>query len=345
VGSARLGSDSGLARLAHMVTWAPASWARGAVYVGRTRGLGRPKRVVFAGLTRAKRRPACISMRQREAWGRRWAPVRGSARGVLRVMPGARYVYRLDDICPEMDWIRFHQHMDLFGAFGAVPLLGVIPDNRDDVIRCGAARPGFWDMVGRLRSEGLAEVAQHGYQHLLHPRPLGLASRLCEIDCASEFTGLTYETQHARIAAGKAIMDQHALGTDVWMAPNHTFDRNTLRALADLGFGAVTDGHGIHPYRRAHLVFVPQQFGTVRRFPVGIVTICLHPSWATDNDVNRLRAHLSSGAHSIPFSQARSAVRGQLASFENRLLGAALFAARVGRAVRRRRRWRRDADR
>ena len=44
------------------------------------------------------------------------------------------------------------------------------------------------------------------------------------------------------------------------MAPGHSFDKNTLRALKECGFRYVTDGFGDAPYLREGLTFLPISF-------------------------------------------------------------------------------------
>jgi hypothetical protein len=60
------------------------------------------------------------------------------------------------------------------------------------------------------------------------------------------------------------------------MAPSHSFDQATLRALGVLQFEAITDGYGIYPYRIGRLMAVPQLFGATLNFGVGVYTVCLH---------------------------------------------------------------------
>ena len=44
----------------------------------------------------------------------------------------------------------------------------------------------------------------------------------------------------------------------VFMAPSHSFDADTLRALRDLDFTSITDGFGFYPYDLHGLTAVPQ---------------------------------------------------------------------------------------
>ena len=42
------------------------------------------------------------------------------------------------------------------------------------------------------------------------------------------------------------------------MAPSHSFDKNTLVSLNQLGFTSITDGYGFFPYKNNGITFVPQ---------------------------------------------------------------------------------------
>ena len=62
------------------------------------------------------------------------------------------------------------------------------------------------------------------------------------------------------------------------MAPGHSFDKNTLRALKECGFRFVTDGFGDAPYLREGLAFLPISF--LRRQELkkenGVTTFVVH---------------------------------------------------------------------
>ena len=52
----------------------------------------------------------------------------------------------------------------------------------------------------------------------------------------SEFAGLDYLTQYIKILKGKEILENNGIETNVFMAPSHSFDDLTVRALHRLGF-------------------------------------------------------------------------------------------------------------
>jgi predicted deacetylase len=205
----------------------------------------------------------------------------------------AQYIFRMDDITPTMDSGRFWAILNLFIKHGVQPLLGVVPDNRDPALNRQTPDPAFWDTMRSLQDSQAVAIAQHGYQHILSPRPgaamLGASMGIREV---SEFAGETYRDQVFKISEGTRILRSHGLETSYWMAPNHSFDETTLRALVDLGFTAVTDGIALYPFRYAGLTFVPQQAWQPRWMPFGVQTICIHSNEITPHDVKKIRLFL-----------------------------------------------------
>ena len=81
------------------------------------------------------------------------------------------------------------------------------------------------------------------------------------------------------------------------MAPSHSFDRNTLKALVDLEFIAISDGYGFFPYRKHGIVFVPQLFSTPKKFIPGISTICIHINNMSEDQVQTLLNFVKENKH------------------------------------------------
>jgi hypothetical protein len=205
----------------------------------------------------------------------------------------AQYIFRMDDITPTMDFGRFWAILGLFIRHGVQPLLGVVPDNRDPALNRDNPNPHFWNMLRELHERKLVEIAQHGYQHILASRPgAALLGPTLGIREVSEFAGESYLDQAFKISEGKRILRTYGITTRFWMAPNHSFDDNTLRALVDLGFTAVTDGIALYPFLYRGLVFVPQQSWQPRWMPCGVQTICIHSNEITPADVKKIRLFL-----------------------------------------------------
>ena len=201
-------------------------------------------------------------------------------------MKRSQYLFRLDDICPTMDWRRLGQLESLFSQFNIKPIIGSVPDNQDPALVVGASQPGFWVYMRQLKKKGWV-VAQHGYQHIYKTKDSGIL----KINQRSEFAGLPYDEQYQAISAGQAILKKHLGEAPTWwMAPAHSFDATTCQVLKNLSYTHLTDGVALYPFTTLGLTWVPQQLWQPRRMPFGIWTICLHPNTMKDADIHRLRS-------------------------------------------------------
>lgn len=190
-----------------------------------------------------------------------------------------RFIVRFDDICPGMHWGNFQRFEDFFATDRRIkPLLGVVPENRDPKLTVQAERKDFWSQVRHWRDLGWT-LAQHGYTHEYALNDGGIL----KVGNKSEFAGLPYAMQYSKLAQGQRILKEQGVWQPYFMAPSHSFDYDTLRALKSLGFAAITDGYGVYPYELGGIVAVPQLFATPRHFGFGIYTLCLH--------VNTMSAH------------------------------------------------------
>jgi len=216
----------------------------------------------------------------------------------------ARYIFRMDDITPTMDWNKFWSLLSLFMNHGVKPLLGIVPDNRDPKLNIRAPHPHFWDIMRHLQERDLVDFSQHGYQHTLEHRPgAALLGTRFGIKEMSEFAGEPYTSQLHKIRAGKKILEEQGIRTSYWMAPNHSFDRPTLRALRESGFTAITDGIALFPFMLEGLLCVPQQTWYPRWMPFGVQTICLHSNDITPSMVQSIRRFLRRPFHFSRFSR------------------------------------------
>jgi predicted deacetylase len=224
---------------------------------------------------------------------------------------GARFIYRMDDIAPCMDWEQFWKFINLFKEYNVKPLLGIVPDNKDPELAVGMENKDFWEIIRGLKANDIVEIAQHGYMHKVsETNAKGVLGAQYGFNSLSEFAGLSYETQYNMIKSGMEILRKAGLSTDIWMAPCHSFDRVTLAALKDLGFKFVTDGIALYPFTEDGLIFIPQQVWKPKHFPFGILTICLHINNADDKLFNDVKKHIMSGAEIISFSDIKEPPQG-----------------------------------
>jgi len=188
----------------------------------------------------------------------------------------ARYLLRIDDLCPVVrrePWLRLAALID---ELHLKPILAVVPDNRDPELCTGSPDESFWGQIHDLRRKGAA-IALHGYRHL----PWSRARSLVPLHDESEFAGVCALTQRTWIRAGLKILRGHGLDATLWVAPQHGFDGNTLGALRAEGISILSDGFARRPFLRGGLTWIPQQlWGPVEKHS-GLWTICLHPNTIT----------------------------------------------------------------
>lgn len=190
--------------------------------------------------------------------------------------------FRLDDITPDMDWDKFYRVKAIFNKYDVKPLIGVVPDNRDPELKKGQLRPDFWEVVKSLKKSGWS-VAMHGTRHIYETKHSGMFG----LKKASEFAGLPYRVQYDKLEEGMEILKKNGITTDIFMAPGHTFDKKTLKALKKLGFNYVSDGYMDVPCRYKGLTFIPCR-RSEPGLSTGMDTICLHPNELEEGDYREL---------------------------------------------------------
>lgn len=188
-----------------------------------------------------------------------------------------RYLLRLDDICPTMDWGAWDPFERAMDDAGVRPLVAVIPDNQDPEFRVGPANPDFWDRARAWQAKGWS-VGVHGYRHEQATRDGGLLA----LNERSEFAGLPAAEQGAKLERALAVFARERVKPDAWVAPWHSFDAATKAALAGRGLRVISDGFSVLPYRDDDgLLWVPSQLWRFRRMPFGVWTVCWHHrDWA-----------------------------------------------------------------
>lgn len=197
---------------------------------------------------------------------------------------------RLDDITPDMDWERFLKFKELLDCYQIQPLIGVVPDNRDENLKGKeeTGHPEFWDYIGKLKDRGWT-IAMHGCRHTYTTKKGGLFP----LNHFSEFAGISYERQLEMLLEGKRLLREKGIETDLFMAPAHSYDKNTLKALKQAGFRALTDGFGSSPYKWQDMIFYPISFQLKRSFrrKDGYTTMVVHTGTVSDKDLERYHAY------------------------------------------------------
>lgn len=97
----------------------------------------------------------------------------------------------------------------------------------------------------------------HGYYHIFDSNVRGIVNTSAK----SEYAGHSYQKQFEKIKNGKDILLNHGIKTDIFFAPAHSYDENTLKALAANGFKYISDGKSKKPFYRHGILCIPCRSG------------------------------------------------------------------------------------
>lgn len=191
-----------------------------------------------------------------------------------------KILIRIDDVCPTMNWEQFEKAIKLMDALNIKPLIGVIPDCKDSDLMICDARNDFWNYIKDLQQRGYT-IAMHGLYHTFNSHYRGnIVSRH-----DSEFAGLSLDTQVHMIQTGKEILNKHGINTQIFFAPGHSYDDNTIKALSICGFKYLSDGKSYKAYKKEGIKLLPCRTGGVPRLYYGKYhTAVFHThEWAWNN--------------------------------------------------------------
>lgn len=208
---------------------------------------------------------------------------------------------RLDDISTYMNLEKFEKVRKILMENKIAPLIGVIPFSPEGDVVQGEARMDYMAYIHGLRSEGWV-CALHGCNHVYTTSEMGIFP----LNDFSEFAGVPYKEQLSKIRRGKEQLESLGIITDIFMAPAHTFDRNTIRALKKCGITKITDGFGSKPYKFAGMVFYPiarRRKDCISMKP-GYTTMVLHTETMTDEEIEQFGEMIRENrSHFINYSE------------------------------------------
>ncbi len=208
-------------------------------------------------------------------------------------------LFRLDDICPSMNAQNFQRIQDLFHKYDIKPLLGIVPENKDEKLNYGEMDSDFWKTIKILEKEGWS-LAMHGVNHVYDSKDAGLVSGRKK----SEFSGHGYNKQYNKISIGKKILNGHGIDTNIFFAPGHSYDTNTIKALYKNGFRFISDGRSHDCYEKDGIRFIPCRKYGYDSSSSGIITICLHINSYSEKEFVELETFiLANKAEIIAYSE------------------------------------------
>ena len=183
-------------------------------------------------------------------------------------------------------WAKMERILDLYRI---KPIFGIIPCNRDEsLISTYTKNTDFWDLVHQWIKKGWTP-AMHGYEH----RYVTHSGGINPVNNQSEFACLPLEEQAIKIKAGYELMLMHSVYPEIFFAPSHTFDANTLKAIREeTPIRVISDTIAIDIYKEKDFFFIPQQCGAFRKLPFRVITGCYHPNTMGEHDFLSLELFL-----------------------------------------------------
>ena len=188
---------------------------------------------------------------------------------------------RLDDIAENMNWDLMKKSELLFEKYGIKPVLGVIPNNKDNELLSYPKKNYFWKQIRIWRDKGW-EIAMHGSTHVYDK--ISKNGDYFGYGGKSEFCGHPLEIQMSRIKDGLKKFDDEKIKIRSFYAPNHTYDENTFASLKNFEINVVIDGYGLMPYIENDIKFIPQLFYKIFMLPFGIQATQIHLNYWNQKD-------------------------------------------------------------
>lgn len=205
------------------------------------------------------------------------------------------YLIRLDDAAQNWNWENWYKIEKILDKHNVCPIFGIIPNNEDAMLLELPEDSDFFNKVNMWIKKGWTP-ALHGYCHKYITNFGGINP----VNNRSEFAGVPLELQKEKIRDGYKILKDLGIDTNIFFAPSHTFDNNTLIALKEeTDIRIISDTIANDIYFKNDFYFIPQQSGKVRILKNKITTFCYHPNFITEQELQELDQFLQ--LHSSEF--------------------------------------------
>jgi len=199
-----------------------------------------------------------------------------------------KYIIRIDDACPTKNHKNWNRLEMILNSYNIKPIVAVVPNNKDKKLMVDSIDSRFWKDVKRWQNKNW-EIALHGFEHKYSTKHKSIVP----INEYSEFAGVSLEEQKYKIREGIKIFKKHNISCRAWIAPAHSFDENTIKALqSESDINIISDGIAWSPYYKYNMYWIPQQLWKPRKMPFGTWTICYHPDEMKDRDFEILENFL-----------------------------------------------------
>lgn len=233
------------------------------------------------------------------------------------------YLIRLDDASEYWNKENWHRMHDLLEKFNIKPIVAIIPKNEDPKLLQYTIDKDYIITITNWIANGWTP-ALHGYNHVMDSACGGINP----VNIKSEFAGKSLEEQKLKIKDGVRILENLGIKTDIFVAPSHTFDQNTLQALREeSSIRVISDTVASNVYYEKGFFYIPLQSNFARKIKFPIVTFCYHPNSMKEKNFIDLEAFILKNHRSfISFQDIQLQKRHQ--SFFDLIIRFAYFAKR-----------------
>jgi len=136
----------------------------------------------------------------------------------------------------------------------------------------------------------------------------------------SEFAGLSFEHQRAKIRTAWSFFLSQGIEPRIWVAPAHSFNGLTLEALREeTSIRIVSDGIAWNTFYEHGFHWIPQQMWKFTSRNSGLWTVCLHPNQMHESVIAQLRRDIREeflprliSVDEVSLSSRRKSLRGRL---------------------------------
>jgi predicted deacetylase len=199
-------------------------------------------------------------------------------------MSRAKYILRLDDACHQMPLEKWKIFETFFDKNNIKPIIGVIPLNKDNSLG-SETNHNFWELIKSWKNKGWS-IAMHGLHHQC--KKIKPEDSFFKFGNKSEFVGKSLEDQTKIVEQSILCFRENNIEPNIFMAPSHTFDLLTLKALElSTRIRIVTDGFSFRTFKKNNFIFIPQQLWSVWKMPFGLYTICIHPTTMKTDQIHK----------------------------------------------------------
>jgi hypothetical protein len=199
---------------------------------------------------------------------------------------------RLDDSHERQNYDNWTKVLNILKAKNIVPLVAIIPDNLDESLNYSHADLEFYQSWLDTYRDSIVP-ALHGLNHSYRDEKHSIYKGRS----TGEFGGYSEEIQYEMMVKGLSFMrDKFRIDHVEWfVAPGHSFNFNTVKVCARLGFN-ISDGISTVPFinRSTGVKFIPQVINMPKKVWFNCNTVCLHPNTMTDDDFLYLNSLITS---------------------------------------------------